>query len=58
VVPTFRLFQLISPSLPVGAFAYSQGLEWAVESGWINDQASFDGWLRSQLTECRTSVEL
>ena len=58
MVPTFRLFQLISPSLPVGAFAYSQGLEWAVESGWINDQASFDGWLRSQLTECITQLEL
>ena len=30
-----RLLQLISPSLPIGAFTYSQGLEWAVESGWI-----------------------
>ena len=58
MVPTFRLFQLISPSLPVGAFAYSQGLEWAVESGWIHDQASFDGWLRSQLIECLTQLEL
>lgn len=26
-----RLYQLISPSLPVGAFTYSQGLEWAIE---------------------------
>ena len=28
-----RLLQLASPALPVGAYTYSQGLEWAVESG-------------------------
>ena len=28
-----RLWQLISPSLPVGAFHYSQGLEQAVNRG-------------------------
>ncbi len=33
----FRLQQLISPSLPIGAFTYSQGMEWAVECGWIKD---------------------
>ena len=25
-----RLLQLASPALPVGAYTYSQGLEWAV----------------------------
>ena len=25
-----RLMQLVSPALPVGAYTYSQGLEWAV----------------------------
>lgn len=40
-----RLMQLVSPSLPIGAFAYSQGLEWAVECGWINDSKSFKCWL-------------
>ncbi|SPZ04447.1 urease accessory protein [Proteus mirabilis] len=30
-----RLYQLVSPSLPVGAFTYSQGLEWAIEKGWV-----------------------
>ena len=29
-----RLLQLVSPSLPIGGFTYSQGLEWAVEAGW------------------------
>jgi urease accessory protein len=33
-----RLFQLISPSLPVGGFTYSQGLEWAIEAQWVTDK--------------------
>ncbi|MCG7757429.1 MAG: urease accessory protein UreF, partial [Nitrosomonas sp.] len=28
-----RLLQLASPSLPVGAYTYSQGLESAIEKG-------------------------
>lgn len=39
-----RLMQLISPSLPVGGFTYSQGLEWAVECGWVNSPAAFARW--------------
>ena len=35
----------LSPAFPVGAFAYSHGLEWAVESGDIADGASLQGWL-------------
>ena len=27
-----RLLQLTTPALPVGAYTYSQGLEWAAES--------------------------
>lgn len=30
-----RLMQLASSSLPVGSFTWSQGLEWAVEIGWV-----------------------
>ena len=33
-----RLMQLISPSLPIGGYTYSQGIEWAVEAGWIADE--------------------
>ena len=40
-----RLLQLASPALPVGAYTYSQGLEWAVESGVIHDEASADRWI-------------
>jgi urease accessory protein len=39
----------LSPSFPVGAFAYSHGLEWAVESGDVADAASLRAWLSDLL---------
>ena len=47
--PLPRLLQLVSPSLPVGAYSYSQGLEWAVEADWVNDPDSLSNWLQDQL---------
>ena len=35
----------LSPAFPVGAFAYSHGLEWAVEAGDIADADSLKSWL-------------
>lgn len=35
----------LSPSFPVGAFAYSHGLEKAVELGWIKDRGTLEAWL-------------
>ncbi len=40
-----RLLQLASPLLPVGAFAYSQGLEAAVEDGTVRDAESARRWI-------------
>ncbi|MBI5592171.1 MAG: urease accessory protein UreF [Deltaproteobacteria bacterium] len=40
-----RLLQLASPALPVGAYTYSQGLEWAVESGVVCNEQSAHDWL-------------
>lgn len=40
-----RLLQLASPALPVGAYTYSQGLEWAVESAVIRDEATAGRWI-------------
>jgi urease accessory protein len=40
-----RLLAWLSPALPTGAYAYSHGLEWAVESGDIHDGASLFDWL-------------
>jgi len=44
-----RLLQLASPALPVGAYTYSQGLEWAVESGVISDEATAGCWIADLL---------
>ena len=40
-----RLLQLASPALPVGAYTYSQGLEWLVESGEIKTEADVAEWI-------------
>lgn len=40
-----RLMQLVSPSLPVGAFNFSQGLEYAVEAGWVGTEAEALDWI-------------
>ena len=40
-----RLLQLASPTLPVGAYTYSQGLEWAVDSGIVSNEASALQWI-------------
>ncbi len=40
-----RLLRLASPALPVGAFAYSQGLETAISEGWVHDEASIGDWI-------------
>jgi urease accessory protein len=44
-----RLLQLVSPALPVGAYAYSQGLEYAVTQGWVKDETGTEDWLRGLL---------
>ena len=44
-LPLVRLLQLASPALPIGAYSYSQGLEWAVESGAVRDAASAQVWI-------------
>jgi urease accessory protein len=40
-----RLLQLASPTLPVGAYSYSGGLEAAIEVGIVNDAASAKRWI-------------
>ncbi len=40
-----RLLQLASPTLPVGAYSYSQGLEAAIEAGHVKDAESAQKWI-------------
>lgn len=44
------LTQLLSPSFPVGAFAYSHGLETAIVAGLINNADDLTAWLDDLLT--------
>ena len=44
-----RLLQLASPTLPVGAYSYSGGLEAAVEAGIVKDAASAQQWIADVL---------
>jgi urease accessory protein len=46
-----RLLQLASPSLPIGAYSYSQGLESAIEAGLVRDAATAQSWIALQLEE-------
>ena len=44
-----RLLAWLSPAFPTGAYAYSHGLEWAVESGDIIDGDTLRAWLADVL---------
>jgi urease accessory protein len=44
-----NLLWLASPALPVGGFSYSEGLEAAVDTGFVSDEDSASRWLLDQL---------
>lgn len=58
MLPDLRLFQLTSPTLPVGGFTYSQGMEWAVEAGWVQDAQALESWLEGLLAHSMATLEL
>lgn len=45
----YPLMTWLSPSYPVGAYSYSHGLEWAVETGEVQDTASLLAWVEAAL---------
>lgn len=45
----YRLLSWLSPSYPVGAFSYSHGLEYAVETGEVSDTVTLTAWLTTVL---------
>ncbi|WP_232629219.1 urease accessory protein UreF [Methylobacterium sp. Leaf118] len=45
MIEALRLMAWLSPAYPVGGFAYSHGLEWAVETGAVADEAGLAAWL-------------
>jgi urease accessory protein len=48
-VALLRLQSWLSPTFPTGAYSYSHGLEWAVESGLVRDGESLVDWLEADL---------
>lgn len=53
-----RLLQLASPMLPVGAYSYSQGLEWAIECGDVSDLETAKDWIGDVLQTYQANFEL
>lgn len=49
VLGLLRALQLSSPALPIGGFAYSQGLEWAIEDGTVHDAHTAKTWIQDML---------
>ncbi len=52
-----EFLQLISPSLPVGAFSYSEGLEWLVQNKRVHDEISLFSWIESELFRGQITIE-
>jgi len=55
--PLYRLLAWSSPSYPIGAYSYSHGLEWAVESGLLRDRATVVAWLAGVLADGAGKVD-
>jgi urease accessory protein len=53
-----RLWQLISQGLPVGAYSYSQGLEYAVEQGWVDTEDTALDWILGQLLHAQATLDV
>ena len=52
-----EFLQLISPSLPVGAFSYSEGLEWLVQNQKVYDETTLFNWIESELSRGQITIE-
>lgn len=53
-----RLLQLASPSLPIGMYSYSQGMERAVEDGWITGERQAGEWIGGILERCQARIDI
>ena len=53
-----KLMRLTSPSLPIGGYSYSQGLEFAISSGWIHDASTASDWIQGLLKNSLINLDL
>ena len=54
---SLALLQLVSPSLPVGAFSYSEGIEWLVQVGKLSNESEVFDWLKGELLRGQVRIE-
>lgn len=52
------LLRLVSPALPVGGFAYSQGLEYAVDCGWVKNADDTEAWIAGVISEGLAQLDI
>ncbi len=53
-----RLLHLAGPALPIGGFHFSQGLEYAVDRGWVRDEATALDWIGGILASSIATLDL
>lgn len=53
-----RLLQLVSPGLPIGMYSYSQGMERAVDDGWISASSEAEEWIGGIMESGLTCIDL
>ncbi|QCF26724.1 urease accessory protein UreF [Hydrocarboniclastica marina] len=53
-----QLLRLVSPSLPIGGFAWSQGLEYAIDSGVLTGAEQIGNWLEGVMRNNLTHLDL
>lgn len=57
-ISLLRLLQLSSVGLPVGGFAFSQGMEYAIDQGWVKNKAEVSDWIGLQLQQSVARIDL
>lgn len=53
-----KLMHLCSVSLPVGAYSFSQGMEYAIDAGWVKSKDQVHDWIECQLLFNLARVDL
>ena len=53
-----KLLHLVSPALPVGAYAYSNGQEYAVDSAWIKTEHEIADWIGGVMQHSLAELDL
>ncbi|MBL4879980.1 MAG: urease accessory protein UreF [Oleispira sp.] len=53
-----NLLHISSPALPIGTFAYSQGLEYTLEVGWCKNADDVEQWVKSVMVHGLGGVDL